>query len=467
MDFRYNAAMRYISTRGKAPVLDFKGVLLAGLASDGGLYVPEQMPQFSTAEIAAMASLSYQELALKLLLPFVGESFTEAQLKGCIERAYRTFRHDAIAPLVELAPDHFLLELFHGPTLAFKDFALQLLGQLMDEALKDSQDRAVVLGATSGDTGSAAIAGCRGRKNLDIIILYPRGRTSDVQRKQMTTTNEPNVHAMEVDGTFDDCQDLVKALFADAELRGKVNLLAVNSINWVRVLAQVVYYFYAALKLGTPATKVNFCVPTGNFGDIFAGYIARSMGLPMGKLIIATNSNDILTRAVKTGEYKITGVDATLSPSMDIQIASNFERLLFDLYGRDGSRLSQLLADFRATKSLMLNAQAQADFQRVFAAHAVDDAQTLATIQQTHADAGYTLDPHTAVGVAAAQAIKAPGITVTLSTAHPSKFPEAVVKATGQHPALPPHMADLFEKPETIEPLRNDAAQLKQLILGL
>lgn len=456
--------MQYISTRGKAPKVDFKGALLAGLASDGGLYVPETLPRFSPQEIAAMKGLTYPELALKILTPFIGESMTVAQLKSCIDKAYSTWRHEAIAPLVQLAPNHFLLELFHGPTLAFKDFALQLVGHLMDEALKDNHERAVVLGATSGDTGSAAIAGCRGRKNLNIIILYPKGRTSDVQRKQMTTTGEANVHALQVEGTFDDCQDLVKALFADAELRHGVNLLAVNSINWVRVLAQVVYYFYAALRLQGP---VNFCVPTGNFGDIFAGYVAQQLGLPINKLVIATNSNDILTRAVTTGEYKITGVEASLSPSMDIQIASNFERLLFDLYGRDGARLSQLIADFRATKSLTLSASAHADFTRLFTAHAVDDDATLATIKATYAASQYVLDPHTAVGVAAAQRASLPGTTITLSTAHPAKFPEAVQRAIGLNPALPPHMADLFEKEEHTHPLPNDADALKNYILGL
>lgn len=456
--------MMYISTRGQAPRVDFRGALLAGLASDGGLYVPEVLPRFTAEQIGAMRSLNYQQLAYTLLRPFVGESFTDDQLGQCIEKAYSNFRHPDIASLVELYPDHYLLELFHGPTLAFKDFALQLVGHLMDEALKDSKDRAVVLGATSGDTGSAAIAGCRGRKNLDIVILYPKGRTSEVQRKQMTTTGEANVHAMEVGGTFDDCQDLVKSLFADAALRGKVNLLAVNSINWVRVLAQVVYYFYAALKFDAP---VNFCVPTGNFGDIFAGYIARGMGLPMGKLIIATNKNDILTRAVKTGEYKITGVDATLSPSMDIQIASNFERLLFDLYDRDGARLSRLIADFRASKTLTLTPEAHAHFKAIFDAHAIDDEATLACIARIHRQSGYILDPHSAVGVASAEAVAAPGITVTLATAHPAKFPEAVIKATGQTPALPPHMADLYDRAETIKPLHNNADELKHYILGL
>ena len=456
--------MEYISTRGQAPILDFRGVLLTGLASDGGLYVPQTIPKFSASDLKAMKGLTYQELALKLLLPFVGDSFSESQLSKCIGKAYSTWRGEEIAPLVKLAGNHYLLELFHGPTLAFKDFALQLLGHLLDEALKDSHERAVVLGATSGDTGSAAIAGCRGRKNLDIVILYPKGRTSDIQRRQMTTTNEPNVHAMEVSGTFDDCQDLLKSLFADAKLRKQVNILAVNSINWVRVLAQVVYYFYAALQFNRP---VNFCVPTGNFGDIFAGYIARQMGLPMGKLIIATNSNDILTRAIKTGEYAMTGVHATLSPSMDIQIASNFERLLFDLYGRDGETLSELLADFRSNQSLTLSREAHKTFREIFDACAVDDKTTLKTIQDTHGKTGMLLDPHTAVGVAAVQALSPQGITITLATAHPAKFPEAVIEAAGEKPQLPNHLADLCRRNETIRPLAADAAALKDYILKL
>lgn len=459
--------MKYISTRGQAPDLDFRGALLAGLASDGGLYVPESLPHFSSTDIAAMAGLSYPELAHQILLPFVSDTFDAATLKRLIDDAYGDWRHEAIAPLVQLGENHFLLELFHGPTLAFKDFALQLLGRMMEEVLKSDGGKAVVLGATSGDTGSAAIAGCRGRANLDIVILYPKGRTSDVQRRQMTTTGEANVHALEVDGTFDDCQDLVKALFADAALRKSTNLLAVNSINWLRVLAQVVYYFYAALRLGAPATRVNFCVPTGNFGDIYAGYIARQLGLPVGKLIIATNENDILARCVATGEYKITGVHATLSPSMDIQVASNFERLLFDLYGRDGAVLSQRIAELRATRSLTLSPAGHTALTDIFTAHAVNDAQTLATIRQVFADNAYTLDPHSAVGVAAAQAVKAEGITVTLATAHPAKFPEAVVEATGTTPPLPPHMADLYAKAETKESMANDVSALKTYIQRL
>ena len=332
-----HAAMQYISTRGHAPKVDFKGALLAGLASDGGLYVPETIPTLSPAEISALAGLSYPDLALKIMMPFVGDSFTQTDLKRMIDTAYGNFRHAAVAPLTQLGHDHFVLELFHGPTLAFKDFALQLVGQLLEAAM-DKGRRAVVLGATSGDTGSAAMAGCMDRDGIDIVILYPEGRPSEVQRRQMTTLNASNIHPLAVKGTFDDCQDMVKALFSDAEFRAQHTLLAVNSINWARVLAQVVYYFYAALSLGAPARRVNFTVPTGNFGDIFAGYIARQMGLPIGKLVIATNSNDILARCIKTGEYTMQGVAETLSPSMDIEVSSNFERLLFDLFGRDGSR---------------------------------------------------------------------------------------------------------------------------------
>lgn len=459
--------MRYISTRGSAPELDFKGAMLAGLASDGGLYVPAQLPAFTESEIAAMAMLSYQELAQRILTPFVGDAFAPTELRRMIDAAYSSWRHETIAPLVKLSGDQYLLELFHGPTLAFKDFALQLLGHFMEAALKDSRQHAVVLGATSGDTGSAAMAGFRGREQMDIVILYPEGRTSEVQRRQMTTLGEKNVHALSVKGTFDDCQDLVKTLFSDAAFRSRTSLLAVNSINWVRVLAQVVYYFYAALKLGAPAVSINFSVPTGNFGDIFAGYIAKQLGLPIGKLIIATNKNDILARCVKTGEYKITGVEATLSPSMDIQIASNFERLLFDLYGREGSAISKLMADFRKAKSLTLTPAAHAALVHSFAAHATDDVGTLATIRSIYEKTNMLLDPHTAVGVAAAQALNLPGPTITLATAHPAKFPEAVKKATNQDPDLPSHLADLYSRKENITPIGNDAEALKQFITDL
>ncbi|MES2984183.1 MAG: threonine synthase [Pseudomonadota bacterium] len=456
--------MHYISTRGTAAPVDFKGALLAGLASDGGLYVPESIPQFSPAKIASLAGLSYPDLALEIMMPFVESSFARADMKRMIDAAYSSFRHSAIAPLTQLAPDHFVLELFHGPTLAFKDFALQLLGHLLEAALADAGEKAVVLGATSGDTGSAAIAGCMGRSNIDIVILYPHGRTSDVQRRQMTTLNARNIHALAVDGTFDDCQDMVKTLFTDAAFRQSHKLLAVNSINFARVLAQVVYYFYAALNLGSPARRLNFSVPTGNFGDIYAGYLARAMGLPIGTLLIATNSNDILARALATGTYRMNGVQPTHSPSMDIEISSNFERLLFDLFARDGAALGTAMTAFRTTRQLALTASQHADFNAIFAAHAVSDAATIATIRTTYAATGYLLDPHTAVGVAATQAKKLPGTTVTLATAHPAKFPESVREATGLTPPLPPHLADLYERPEVITPLAHDVDALKTFI---
>ena len=459
--------MHYISTRGTAPKVDFKGALLAGLASDGGLYVPESIPQFSPQKIASLAGLSYADLALEIMMPFVGESFVRADMKRMIDAAYANFRHAGVAPLTQLSANHFVLELFHGPTLAFKDFALQLVGQLLEAAMAGSGTRAVVLGATSGDTGSAAMAGCMGRANLDIVILYPHGRTSEVQRRQMTTLGAKNIHAIAVDGTFDDCQDMVKTLFADADFRAKTQLLAVNSINFARVLAQIVYYFYAALRLGAPAADINFTVPTGNFGDIYAGYLARAMGLPIGKLIIASNRNDILARCVATGQYRMNGVHASLSPSMDIEISSNFERLLFDLFGRDGAALAKAMADFRTTRTLTLTPAQHADFKALFAAHAVDDAGTLACIKQTYAATGYLLDPHTAVGVATTQAIDPQGITVTLATAHPAKFPDAVKEATGVTPPLPAHLADLFEKTEYFTPMARDLGALKQYIASL
>lgn len=455
--------MQYVSTRGVSPKVDFKGALLAGLAADGGLYVPESIPEFSPQKIASLAGLSYTDLALEIMMPFVGGSFSRTDMQRMINTAYANFRHAAIAPLTQLGSQHFVLELFHGPTLAFKDFALQLVGQLLEAALPHGQ-RAVVLGATSGDTGSAAMAGCMGRANLDIVILYPHGRTSDVQRRQMTTLGAKNIHALAVDGTFDDCQDMVKTLFADGQFRATTSLLAVNSINFARVLAQIVYYFYAALRLGAPAAEINFTVPTGNFGDIYAGYLARAMGLPIGKLIIASNRNDILARCVATGEYAMAGVAPSLSPSMDIEISSNFERLLFDLFDRDGAALGKAMADFRTTRRLKLTPSQHADFTRLFAAHAVDDAATLDCIRTTYAATGYLLDPHTAVGVATTEAIKPSGVTVTLATAHPAKFPEAVREATDITPPLPAHLVDLFERAEHFTPMPRDLGKLRSYI---
>jgi threonine synthase len=460
--------MHYISTRGGVAPTDFKGALLNGLAADGGLYVPESVPTLTPAEISALAGLSYPELALKIITPFVGNCFSPAALQGMIGTAYGSFRHEAVAPLTQLSANHFLLELFHGPTLAFKDFALQLVGQMLSAALPTG-DRALVLGATSGDTGSAAMAGCRGHSNLDIVILYPNGRPSEVQRRQMTTLDAKNIHALAVDGTFDDCQDMVKTLFSDQEFRASRRLLAVNSINWARVMAQIVYYFYAALALGAPARRVNFTVPTGNFGDIYAGYVARAMGLPIGTLTIATNENDILARCVATGEYRMNGVKPTLSPSMDIEISSNFERLLFDLYGRDGTALAAAMTAFRASKSLALTPAQHADFTRIFSAHSTNDAATLATIRDIHATTGNLLDPHTATGVAAFahHAPRTTHPTVTLATAHPAKFPEAVRQATGLTPPLPAHMADLMTRDEKITRLPNDIGALKDYIAAL
>lgn len=458
--------MMYISTRGVAPKLDFKGALMAGLASDGGLYVPESMPAFSPAHIASLSGLSYADLALEIMMPFVGDSFSRAEMKRMIDTAYANFRHAAIAPLTQLSANHFVLELFHGPTLAFKDFALQLVGQLLEASLPP-RGRAVVLGATSGDTGSAAMAGCMNRANLDIVILYPHGRTSDVQRRQMTTLGANNIHALAVDGTFDDCQDMVKTLFADGDFRAKTQLLAVNSINFARVLAQIVYYFYAALRLGAPSAKLNFTVPTGNFGDIYAGYLARLMGLPIHKLVIASNENNILARCVTCGEYRMNGVKPTHSPSMDIEISSNFERLLFDLFDRDGAALGKAMTEFRASKSLKLTPAQHADFTRLFAAGTVDDAGTLASIAKVYQENGYVLDPHTAVGVATTQALDLQGINVTLATAHPAKFPEAVKAATGASPRLPAHLADLFERKERFTPMTRDLDALKAYIRGL
>ncbi len=460
--------MHYISTRGFVAPTDFKGALLNGLAGDGGLYVPESVPTLTSAEISALAGLSYPELALRIITPFVGDCFSQDQLRTMIQKAYGSFRHEAVAPLTQLSHNHFLLELFHGPTLAFKDFALQLVGQMLSAALPTGE-RALVLGATSGDTGSAAMAGCAGRDNLDIVILYPNGRPSDVQRRQMTTLNAPNIHALAVDGTFDDCQDMVKTLFSDKEFRLTRSVLAVNSINWARVMAQIVYYFYAALALGAPARRVNFTVPTGNFGDIYAGYVARAMGLPIGRLTIATNENDILARCVATGEYRMNGVKPTLSPSMDIEISSNFERLLFDLYGRDGTALAAAMTAFRATKSLRLSPAQHADFTRIFSACASDDALTLATIRDTYTASGILLDPHTATGIAASthHAPRTTHPTITLATAHPAKFPDAVRQATGVTPPLPAHLADLMTRAEKISSLPNDIGALRDYIAAL
>lgn len=461
--------MKYISTRGVAPALNFEEVVLAGLASDGGLYVPDSIPTLSMPEIAALKGLSYPDLAYNIISRFTGDSLPPEVLSKLIAESYGEFRHEAVAPLKQLDAHTYLLELFHGPTLAFKDFALQFLGRLLGYILEKKKQKVVVIGATSGDTGSAAIAGCAGRGNMEIVILHPKGRVSDVQRRQMTTIADANVHNLAVAGTFDDCQDIVKALFNDAAFREKHHLTAVNSINWARILAQVVYYFYAALQLGSPAKAVSFCVPTGNFGDIYAGYIAKRMGLSIEQLIIATNKNDILARTLATGTYGMSGVSPSLSPSMDIQISSNFERLLFDLHERDGSKINSMMKNFRDTKSLTLEPAAYAQFKHEFAAASCNDDETLATIKQCYAATGELLDPHSAVGVHVA-AIARSNLTtpvVVLATAHPAKFPDAVKKASGINPALPTHLTDLFTKPERMQEVANDVAAVKKVIASL
>jgi len=455
--------MQYISTRGAAPVLGFEEAMMTGLARDGGLYVPDAVPVMAAADIAALAGLSYEDIAFRVMRPYLGGAFGDDEFRRLIAKAYAGFHHAARAPLVQLAPGHFLLELFHGPTLAFKDFAMQLIGQLFQASLARSGKRVTIVGATSGDTGSAAIEAFRGLAGVDVVILYPQGRVSDVQRRQMTTPAEANVHAIAIDGDFDDCQARVKDMFNDFAFRDDVALAGVNSINWARVLAQVVYYFSSAVALGAPHRTVSFTVPTGNFGDIFAGYIARRMGLPIDRLVVATNHNDILHRALSSGDYVTDGVKPSISPSMDIQVSSNFERALFDAYGRDGAAVTQLMADLKAG-GFRISQGALETLRDTFASGRCSEAETSATIARIHATTGEILCPHSAVGVHVAESHLGPSPMITLATAHPAKFPDAVQAAMGTRPALPPHMADLFERPERITRAPNDLVALQALI---
>lgn len=449
--------MRYISTRGDAPALDFEGVLLAGLASDGGLYVPETLPHFTHEEIASWAGLSYAELAFKIMLPFVEDSIPADDFKQMLEEIYSGFEHKAVAPLVQLDANEWVLELFHGPTLAFKDFALQLLGRLLDYVLKRRNERVVIMGATSGDTGSAAIEGCKHCDNVDIFILHPYQRVSDVQRKQMTSILSHNVFNIAVKGNFDDCQSMVKASFNDQSFLDGTRLVAVNSINWARIMAQIVYYFSASLALGGPRRSISFSVPTGNFGDIFAGYLARNMGLPINQLVVATNKNDILHRFISQNHYEKHDLEHTLSPSMDIMVSSNFERLLFDLYGRDGRAVSELMEHWK-TESGSIEATRWKAARRLFDSCAVSDERTCEVIREVYEENEYLLDPHTAIGVDAARKTRRDHTIpmVTLATAHPVKFPDAISKSGVEvTPALPLHMRDLFEREERYEVLEN------------
>ena len=456
--------MQYISTRGAAPVLTFEEAMLTGLARDGGLYVPQSVPQMSAEEIRDLAGLSYEEIAFRIMRPFVGDTFSDQEFGDIIERAYATFAHTARAPLVQLDQNHFLLELFHGPTLAFKDFAMQLIGQLFQAALARRGERVTIVGATSGDTGSAAIEAFKGLDAVDVFIMYPHGRVSEVQRRQMTTPDESNVHALAVDGDFDDCQAQLKNMFNDFDFRDEVRLAGVNSINWARVLAQVVYYFSSAVSLGSPDRPVSFTVPTGNFGDIFAGHIARKMGLPIEQLVIATNQNDILHRAMTEGHYHATGVQPSISPSMDIQVSSNFERALFGAYGNDGAAVEQLMQELKIGGEFKISQGALQSLRDWFSSGRASEGATLGRIKQTHATTGELLCPHSAVGVEVAQGHLGKTPMITLATAHPAKFPAAVEKATGVRPGLPKHMADLYEKSERVTRVGNNLGDLEALI---
>jgi len=456
--------MKYISTRGQAPELSFEDAMLTGLARDGGLYVPSEIPQMSQEEIAALAGLSYEETAFRVMRPFVGDSFSDDEFRTIIERAYAGFGHAARAPLKQLAPNHFLLELFHGPTLAFKDFAMQLIGQLFQASLTRSGDRVTIVGATSGDTGSAAIEAFKGLDAVDVFILFPHGRVSEVQRRQMTTPSESNVHALSLTGHFDDCQARVKDMFNHFDFRDEVRLAGVNSINWARVLAQVVYYFTSAVALGAPHRKVSFTVPTGNFGDIFAGYISRQMGLPIDKLVVATNQNDILHRCLTTGDYIPDGVIPSISPSMDIQVSSNFERVLFDAYGRDGKAVAQLMDELKKG-GFTVSQGALQHLQDLFLSGRASEQETGATIKAMRETTTEILCPHSAVGVKVAGEHLDPSVPmITLATAHPAKFPDAVEAATGIRPDLPPHMADLFDRDEKVARVKNELGEIEQFI---
>jgi threonine synthase len=458
--------VRYISTRGEAPALGFIDVTLAGLARDGGLYVPESWPALSHAQIAALAGKPYAEVAVEIVRPFVGGAISDADLSRMAHDAYGTFRHPAVAPVTQLTPGTFVLELFHGPTLAFKDLAMQFLSRLMDHALVQRGERSTIVVATSGDTGGAAVEAFRGSNQVDVIALYPHGRISDVQRRMMTTPTDGNVHALAIEGTFDDCQALVKSMFNHHAFRDRVRLSGVNSINWARIVAQVVYYFTAAVAVGAPHRKVAFTVPTGNFGDVFAGYVAQRMGLPIERLTIATNVNDILVRTLKTGTYEVKGVTATASPSMDIQVSSNFERLLFDSYKRDAAAVRALMGSLSQSGRFTIASEPLTDIRSRFTADRADENETAATIRAVRKESGYLIDPHTAVAVAVAEKeTRNPSVPmIVLSTAHPAKFPAAVEAACGVDPGLPDWLGDLNARSERVTVLPNDQGAVETFV---
>lgn len=457
--------MRYISTRGKAPALSFSDVLLTGLAEDGGLYLPETWPTFSQEEWRAMRGLPYPELAARILAPFVGNDIDTQTLRQLCAKAYAGFDHPAIVPLTQVEDGLFVQELFHGPTLAFKDMAMQVLGQLFEHVLTQRDSHVTIVGATSGDTGSAAIEACRGRNRLSVVILHPKGRTSEVQRRQMTTVLEPNVTNLAVEGTFDDCQDLVKACFADLPFRKDMHLSAVNSINWARIAAQIPYYVYAALNFGAPDRDVSFAVPTGNFGNILAAWAARKMGLPVRHLCIGSNRNDILTRFLNANDMTMKEVVPSLSPSMDIQVSSNFERLLFELLDRDAAACARIMTTFRQSGHMDVPEQVWEKARTLFSGLALDDAATETEIRNLHQKSNYLADPHSAIGIAAGRRFREAGVPmVAMATAHPAKFPDAMVAATGIHPALPVHLEDLFSREERYRTIAATADAVKDAV---
>ncbi|HUJ46199.1 MAG TPA: threonine synthase [Rhizomicrobium sp.] len=460
--------MQHVSTRGEAPPLGFAEAMLAGLARDGGLYVPEAWPRIEPQTVTSFAGRPYAEVAVEVIRPFTGGSIAEADLARMAREAYGAFRHPAVAPLTQLGVNTFALELFHGPTLAFKDLAMQLLARLMDHLLAARGERRTIVVATSGDTGGAAVEAFRERNQVDVVVLFPRGRISDVQRRMMTTAAAPNIHALAIEGTFDDCQAIVKGMFNHHAFRERVQLSGVNSINWARIVAQAVYYFTAAVSLGAPHRKVAFTVPTGNFGDVFAGYVAQRMGLPVDRLVIATNVNDILARTLATGTYELRDVVATTSPSMDIQVSSNFERLLFDAYGRNAGAVRGLMASLAQSRRFTLSARALAEIRALFAADRADEDEVAATIRTVKRETGGFVDPHTAVGIAVAEKVpRDPTVPmVVLSTAHAAKFPDAVEAACGARPALPEWLSDLDKRPERVTVLPADQTAVERFVLS-
>ena len=456
--------MQYVSTRAGAPELGFEDVIITGLAGDGGLYVPKTWPTFSAEKWRAMRGKTYAEIALEVMEPFVEGAMPRETFKKMIDEAYASFSHRAVVPLSQLDANHWLLELYHGPTLAFKDVAMQLLARLMDWALERADRSASIVAATSGDTGGAAIEAFKNSQRTRVFVLHPHEKVSAVQRRQMTTTGSDRVFNIALEGNFDDCQDLVKAMFAHEAFRKEQNLAGVNSINWARIMAQTVYYVTSAIALGGPDRPVSFTVPTGNFGDIFAAYVVRQMGLPIDQLVIATNSNDILDRTLKTGRYEVTGVEATTSPSMDIQVSSNFERLLFDVCGRDGTQVVQMMSGLKQSGAFEIPPGPLATLRETFTSGRSTEDEVMQTIADTLATSEKLIEPHTAVAYAVARKTASDSPMITLSTAHPAKFPDAVESASGIHPQLPPHMADLFERTEVFDVLANDLATVEGFI---